>query len=100
MCVAVDRDKTSHHVCSSISKKIKTLPKNLAVSLTWDRGKELAARPKVSVATGVQVYFCNLRGPCQRGGNENTNGLSRQYPQKFSTPAVHSQRHLDHVPTC
>jgi len=58
MLVAIGRDKTSSHVCSLIAKKIKTLPKDLAVSLTWDRGKELANHLQFSVATGVQVYFC------------------------------------------
>lgn len=97
MLVAVGRDKTSSHVCSLIAKKIKTLPKNLAVSLTWDRGKELAGHQKFSVATGVQVYFCDPRSPWQRGSNENTNGLLRQYFPKGSDLAAHSQRHLDRV---
>jgi IS30 family transposase len=97
MLIAVGRDKTSSHVCSLIAKKIKTLPKNLAVSLTWDRGKELADHLQFSVATGVQVYFCDPRSPWQRGSNENTNGLLRQYFPKGSDLAVHSQRHLDRV---
>jgi IS30 family transposase len=97
MLIAVGRDKTSSHVCSLIAKKIKTLPKNLAVSLTWDRGKELAGHQKFSVATGVQVYFCDPRSPWQRGSNENTNGLLRQYFPKGSDLAAHSQRRLDRV---
>jgi IS30 family transposase len=97
MLIAVGRDKTSSHVCSLIAKKIKTLPKHLAISLTWDRGKELAAHHQFSVATGVQVYFCDPRSPWQRGSNENTNGLLRQYFPKGSDLAVHSQRHLDRV---
>jgi IS30 family transposase len=97
MLLAVGRDKTSSHVCSLIAKKIKTLPKNLAVSLTWDRGKELAGHQKFSVATGVQVYFCDPRSPWQRGSNENTNGLLRQYFPKGSDLAAHSQRRLDRV---
>jgi IS30 family transposase len=97
MLIAVGRDKTSSHVCSLIAKKVKTLPKNLAVSLTWDRGKELADHLQFSVATGVQVYFCDPRSPWQRGSNENTNGLLRQYFPKGSDLAVHSQRHLDRV---
>jgi IS30 family transposase len=97
MLVAVGRDKTSSHVCSLIAKKIKTLPKHLAVSLTWDRGKELANHLRFSVATGVHVYFCDPRSPWQRGSNENTNGLLRQYFPRGSDLAVHSQRHLDRV---
>ncbi len=97
MLIAVGRDKTSSHVCSLIAKKIKTLPKHLAVSLTWDRGKELANHLQFSVATGVQVYFCDPRSPWQRGSNENTNGLLRQYFPRGSDLAVHSQQHLDRV---
>jgi IS30 family transposase len=97
MLVAVGRDKTSSHVCSLIAKKIKTLPKHLAVSLTWDRGKELANHLRFSVATGVHVYFCDPRSPWQRGSNENTNGLLRQYFPRGSDLVVHSQRHLDRV---
>jgi IS30 family transposase len=97
MLLAVGRDKTSRHVCSLIAKKIKTLPRHLAVSLTWDRGKELAAHLQFSVATGVQVYFCDPHSPWQRGSNENTNGLLRQYFPKGTDLAIHSQRHLDRV---
>ncbi len=97
MLVAVGRDKTSSHVCSLIAKKIKALPKHLSVSLTWDRGKELANHVQFSVATGVQVYFCDPRSPWQRGSNENTNGLLRQYFPKGTDLAVHSQQHLDRV---
>jgi IS30 family transposase len=95
--LAVGRDKTSSHVCSLIAKKIKSLPKHLAVSLTWDRGKEMAGHVQFSVATGVEVYFCDPRSPWQRGSNENTNGLLRQYFPKASDLAVHTQRHLDEV---
>jgi len=97
MLVAVGRDKTSSHVCSLIAKKIKTLPKHLAVSLTWDRGKELANHLQFSVATGVQVYFCDPRSPWQRGSNENTNGLLRQYFPKGTDLSVYSQAHLNKV---
>ena len=97
MLLAAGRDKTSSHICSLIAKKIKTLPKHLAVSLTWDRGKEMAGHHQFSVATGVDVYFCDPRSPWQRGSNENTNGLLRQYFPKGTDLAVHSQRHLDKV---
>jgi IS30 family transposase len=97
MLLAAGRDKTRSHVCSLIAKKIKTLPKYLAVSLTWDRGKEMAGHQHFSVATGVDVYFCDPRSPWQRGSNENTNGLLRQYFPKGTDLAVHSQRHLDKV---
>jgi IS30 family transposase len=63
----------------AIAAKITTLPQNLRQTLTWDRGKELAAHAQLSVDTGVQVYFADPHGPWQRGTNENTNGLLRQY---------------------
>ena len=77
MLLAIGRDKTSQHVCALLAKKIRTLPQHLARSLTWDRGKELAGHLQFSVATGVQVYFCDPSSPWQRGSNENTNGLLR-----------------------
>ena len=63
----------------AIAAKITTLPQNLRQTLTWDRGKELAAHAQLSVDTGVQVYFADPHSPWQRGTNENTNGLLRQY---------------------
>ena len=97
MLLAVGRDKTSHHVCALIAKKIRTLPQHLAVSLTWDRGKEMAGHRQFSIATGVQVYFCDPHSPWQRGTNENTNGLLRQYFPRGTDLSGHSQRHLNQV---
>ena len=97
MLLAVGRNKTSHHVCALIAKKISTLPQHLAVSLTWDRGKEMARHRQFSIATGVHVYFCDPSSPWQRGSNENTNGLLRQYFPRGSDLSVHSQRHLNRV---
>ena len=97
MLLAVGRNKTSPHVCGLIAKKIRTLPQHLAVSLTWDRGKEMAGHRQFSIATGVHVYFCDPSSPWQRGTNENTNGLLRQYFPRRSDLSVHSQRHLNRV---
>ena len=97
MLLAVGRNKTSHHVCALIAKKIRTLPQHLAVSLTWDRGKEMAGHRQFSITTGVHVYFCDPPSPWQRGSNENTNGLLRQYFPRGSDLSVHSQRHLNRV---
>ena len=97
MLLASGRDKTSQHVCGLLAKKIRTLPRHLARSLTWDRGKELAGHLQFSIATGVQVYFCDPSSPWQRGSNENTNGLLRQYFPRGSDLSAHPQRHLDRV---
>ena len=97
MLLAVGRDRTSARVCALIAKKIKTLPRHLAASLTWDRGKEMAGHREFSIATGVQVYFCDPHSPWQRGSNKNTNGLLRQYFPRGTDLSVHSQRHLNRV---
>ena len=97
LLLAIGRDKTSQHVCGLLAKKIRTLPRHLARSLTWDRGKELAGHLQFSIATGVQVYFCDPSSPWQRGSNENTNGLLRQYFPRGSDLSAHTQRHLDRV---
>jgi IS30 family transposase len=93
----IGTDKTTVAVCAAITAQIQTLPEHLAKSLTWDRGKELAGHAQFSVATGVDVYFCDPHSPWQRGSNENTNGLLRQYFPKSTDLAAHDQAHLDHV---
>jgi IS30 family transposase len=69
-------------VADALAAAITTLPKQLAKSLTWDLGHEMAQHQRLTIATGVQVYFCDPKSPWQRGSNENTNGLLRQYLPK------------------
>lgn len=89
--------KSSAHVCAAIIDQIERLPDHLVRSLTWNRGKELANHVEFTVDTGVQVYFCDPRSPWQRGSNENTNGLLRQYFPKGTDLAIHDQTRLDEV---
>ena len=84
-------------VIKALIKQSKKLPKELYKSLTWDRGKELAGHKEFSLATDIKVYFCDPRSPWQRGSNENTNGLLRQYFPKRTDLSVHSQAHLNKV---
>ena len=84
-------------VADAIGQRITALPDQLRRSLTWDQGKEMADHARFGVDTGVAVYFCDPRSPWQRGSNENTNGLLRQYFPKCSDLALHSQADLDAV---
>ena len=72
-------DATTETVTAKIAEQIARLPEQLRRSLTWDQGHEMARHPEFTVATGVKVYFCDPHSPWQRGSNENTNGLLRQY---------------------
>lgn len=91
------RDASTETVTQTIAEQIVRLPEQLRLSLTWDQGHEMARHSEFTVATGVRVYFCDPRSPWQRGSNENTNGLLRQYFPKGTDLAVHDQTELDRV---
>ena len=84
-------------VVKALARKIKGLPASLKQSLTWDRGKEMTQHQAFTVATDVKVYFCDPSSPWQRGSNENTNGLLRQYFPKGEDVSTVTQRQLDVV---
>jgi IS30 family transposase len=97
MLVALPHGRTAEAVRAALAERILALPVELRRSLTWDRGSEMAEHVRFTVETGVQVYFCDPHSPWQRGSNENTNGLVRQYFPKGTDLSVHDQVHLDRV---
>ncbi len=84
-------NKDTESVITGLIEQAGMLPKELYKSLTWDRGKELADHPRLTMATDVDVYFCDPRSPWQRGTNENTNRLLRQYLPRGTDLSIHSQ---------
>jgi IS30 family transposase len=89
------RARDSESVVHALIRRVRYLPKGLMRSLTWDRGIEMARHRNFTVATDIQVYFCDPRSPWQRGSNENTNGLLRQYLPKGIDLSNVTQRQLD-----
>ncbi len=89
--------KDTTTVVSALIREVQQLPAGLMQSLTWDRGHELAQHHRFSVATDVAVYFCDPKSPWQRGTNENTNGLLRQYFPDGTDLAPYTQRRLDQI---
>jgi IS30 family transposase len=89
--------KDTATVVGALAKHVRKLPAELRRSLTWDRGKEMADHKAFTVATDVKVYFCDPRSPWQRGSNENTNGLLRQYFPKGRDLSIYSQAYLNKI---
>jgi IS30 family transposase len=90
-------DKRTETVVAALTDLVQRLPTELRKSLTWDRGGELADHKQFTVATDVQLYFCDPYSPWQRGSNENTNGLLRQYLPKRTDLSVYTQEELDGI---
>jgi IS30 family transposase len=89
--------KDTATVVAALSQQVRRLPASLRRSLTWDRGLEMAQHKSFPVDTEVKVYFCDPQSPWQRGSNENTNGLLRQYFPKRTDLSGYSQAELDEV---
>ncbi len=91
------KNRTTDEVVRALIKQSKKMPTELYKSLTWDRGHELTNHKEFTLATDIKVYFCDPQSPWQRGSNENTNRLLRQYFPKGTDLSQHSQRKLDSV---
>ena len=97
MLVPLPEGRSTEHVVTALASHVQTLPVQLRRSLTWDRGLELADHHRFTVDTGVQVYFGDPKSPWQRGSNENTNGLLRQYFPNGTSIAAFTQDQLDEI---
>ena len=97
MLVELPHGRTAESVRDALTKSIQRLPQRLRRSLTWDQGKEMAEHTRFTIDSGVKVYFCDPSSPWQRGSNENTNGLLRQYFPKGTDLTAYNQQALDAV---
>jgi len=97
MLFALPNGHTAEAVNTAIAKKIRSLPTELRRSLTWDQGKEMAEHARFTIDTGLQIYFCDPKSPWQRGSNENTNGLLRQYLPKTTDLSAVTQSQLNSI---
>lgn len=97
MLLHLPKDRQAHTVAMAIKKRMAHLPKELRKTLTWDQGRELSMHQWLAKTTGLQIYFCDPHSPWQRGSNENTNGLLRQYLPKNEDLSKYSQAQLNRI---
>jgi IS30 family transposase len=97
LLVRIPYDRTAERVARQVARKMRAVPDLLKNSLTWDQGSEMAQHAQFTIATGMPVYFCDPHSPWQRGTNENTNGLLRQYFPKGTDLSGYTQAQLDTV---
>ena len=97
MLGSLPNSRVSEEVVRVLIELMGRLPAELATTLTWDQGAEMAQHARFTLATGCQVFFCDPHSPWQRGSNENTNGLLRQYFPKGTDLTVHAPEDLEHV---
>ncbi|MHA7306306.1 IS30 family transposase, partial [Arthrobacter sp. TMN-49] len=95
--IHLPNDHTAESVRDGLIEAMGKLPDHLRGSLTWDQGAEMAKHKGFSMATGIDVYFCDPASPWQRGSNENTNGLLRQYFPKGTDLSIYSAEDLEYV---
>jgi IS30 family transposase len=97
MLVHLGQGRGAEQVAPALAGSVSALPRHLMRSLTWDQGQEMSSHGSFTASTGVPVYFCDPASPWQRGSNENTNGLIRQYFPKGTDLSAHSREHLETV---
>jgi IS30 family transposase len=97
MLLHLGKDRSAAAMREAMAAKITQLPEKLRQTITWDQGHEMAEHRRFTIDTGIQVYFCDPHSPWQRGSNENTNGLLRQYLPKGTDLSVYSEADLDAI---
>ena len=97
MLLHLPNDHGAETVRNAMAAKVKTLPEHLMRSITWDQGIEMTQHRQFSIDTGVAIYFCNPHAPWQRGSNENTNGLLRQWMPKGTDLSILTEEELDTI---